>query len=159
FLRPEAPVSWDEVVSVRRAAASRVSQAQADETTKKLLALGYLTPSQAETAPAARSANDSKSFGAWNNLGLFWKEQGKPEAARQAFLRAMEMNPKEYGPAFNLSEVDRSLRRDRESTEMLLRAGREGYPDFFAVVMLRVQEDVSSGHYRRARDLLEKAAE
>jgi Flp pilus assembly protein TadD len=156
-LQPQAAEDWRRIAQVRRASVLPVSAAEADRSVQKLLALGYISPSQA--APAVREARPAegvRTSGAWNNLGLFWKEQGRPGKAREAFLRARSMAPSEYGPAVNLSEVDRAAGREEESTKMLIEAGRLGYPDFAGLVLVRVREDVSSGRAARARALLER---
>jgi len=149
---------WSLLPAVRRAQAAPVSAREVDSQVQKLLALGYLSPSQAAPRESPVSGN-GRTAGSWNNLGLFWKEQRRLGEAREAFLKARAMIPEEYGPPLNLSEVDRLAGREDEATQMLFEAGQKGYPDFVGLVLLRVREDLASGHGERARKLLESAVE
>src|SRR5262249_43311356 len=77
-------------IDVRRLPAQQISAEQASEYTKKLLALGYLSPSQAK--PLAPTGGDRPGLteSAWNNLGVYYRETAKnPSAAKVAFARVL----------------------------------------------------------------------
>ena len=69
-------------IPVRRLAAEQMSEKEASEYAKKLMALGYL--SGGEPGKLAPSGGDRPGMteGAWNNLGLYLSRNGKPNAAR-----------------------------------------------------------------------------
>ena len=70
-----------------------------------------------------RAPGDSR---AWNNLGLAYDEEGRPEAARDAWLRATELDPR-YSKAWsNLGGQALEQGRLDAALPLLQRAVREG---------------------------------
>ena len=110
-------------VTVRRVAADEMSPAQASEYTKKLLALGYLSGSEARPLAPTGGAEPGMTEGAWNNLGLYEREtSGNLAAARVAFDKALALRPDYHSPMFNLAVLDRIARRPRETFLAVLAA-------------------------------------
>ena len=81
-------------VQVRRVEAREMSPAQASEYAKKLLALGYLSGSEARPLAAPGGELPGWTEGAWNNLGLYERESERDlPAARAAFARRSRCGP------------------------------------------------------------------
>ena len=116
--------------TVRRVAAEEMSPAQASEYAKKLLALGYLSGSEARPLAPTGGAEPGMTEGAWNNLGLYEREtSGKLEAARESFGKALALRPDYHSPMFNLAVLDRMQGRDAEAREWLFKSLAAGHAD------------------------------
>lgn len=114
---------------VRRVAARPPSVAESAEYTRKLMALGYL--SGADTAALRPTGGDRPGMteGAWNNLGLYFRDTRKDlPAARAAFQKALELKPDYVAGLFNLAVVERFRGRWRESLDPLFRSFAAGHP-------------------------------
>ncbi len=114
---------------VRRVAAEAPSAAQTAEYTRRLIALGYL--SGGETAPLASTGGTRPGWteGAWNNLGLYYRDTRKDlAAARSAFRKALEIRPDYASPMFNLAVVERAHGRWDEALDLLFRSFAAGHP-------------------------------
>src|SRR5712692_558342 len=117
-------------LTVRRVAAAPMSAAEASEYTKKLLALGYL--SGIETRPLAALGGDRPGMteGAWNNLGLYFRDSLKKRAAAQeAFEQALKLSPNYHSPMFNLAVLYRDKGDDSLAREWLFRSFAAGHPE------------------------------
>ncbi|HTO86659.1 MAG TPA: alkaline phosphatase family protein [Thermoanaerobaculia bacterium] len=117
-------------VTVRRVAGEPVSPEQANEYAKKLLALGYLSGSEAR--PLAPTGGDSPGMteGAWNNLGLYERDSHKDSArARQAFEKALALRPDYHSPMFNLAVLYRESKDFGRAEDWLFRSLAAGHPD------------------------------
>ena len=115
---------------VRRVAAEAMSPEQANEYTKKLLALGYLSGSEAR--PLAPTGADAPGMteGAWNNLGLFERESRKNfAAARQAFEKSLALRPDYHSPMFNMAVLYRQQKQFQKAEDWLFRALAAGHSD------------------------------
>jgi len=119
-------------VPVRRLAAEQMSETEATEYTKKLMALGYL--SGGEPGKLAPSGGDRPGLteGAWNNLGLFLSvNPGRFEfaAAEAAYKKALELRPGYSSPQFNLAVLYRKRGDDRRALDWLFRSLAAGHAD------------------------------
>ncbi len=104
-----------------------MSPQEASEYTKKLLALGYLSGSEAR--PLAPSGGDAPGMteGAWNNLGLFERESRKDfAAARQAFEKSLALRPDYHSPMFNMAVLYRQREGLPEGRGLALPRARGG---------------------------------
>ncbi|MDQ2970476.1 MAG: alkaline phosphatase family protein, partial [Acidobacteriota bacterium] len=117
-------------IVVRRVEAREMSPAQASEYAKKLLALGYLSGSEARHLAPPGGAEPGRTEGAWNNLGLYERETaGNLPAAREAFEKALALRSDYHSPMFNLAVLDRMEGRDREALDWLFRSLSAGHAD------------------------------
>jgi predicted AlkP superfamily phosphohydrolase/phosphomutase/Flp pilus assembly protein TadD len=116
-------------VTVRRVAAEAISPEQASEYAKKLLALGYLSGS--ETRPLAPTGGDAPGMteGAWNNLGLYEREQKNFSAAKAAFEKSLALRPDYHSPMFNLAVMYREQHQLPLAEDWLFRAFAAGHAD------------------------------
>jgi predicted AlkP superfamily phosphohydrolase/phosphomutase len=146
-------------ITVRRVPAEEMSAEQANEYTKKLLALGYLSASEAK--PLAPTGGDRPGLteGAWNNLGVYFRDTEKNlNAARQAFEKSLALSPGYYSPMFNLAVLFRARGDTKSAEDWLLRslAALQGDPETAVVGWSR--EYQKEGKTAAARSLLERAA-
>jgi Flp pilus assembly protein TadD len=136
-LRPPVPaVSWAKSAPVERlvvpsgAAPSAEEKRAADEFTKKLVSLGYLTGAEAsavDARPADRAGTETA--GSFQNVGTFLRERGKPAEAAVWYRRALEVNPKSSKAWMNLSTALHQSGKDEDSDDALLHALQFGYFD------------------------------
>jgi predicted AlkP superfamily phosphohydrolase/phosphomutase len=145
-------------ITVRRVAAREMSAEQADEYTKKLLALGYLSPSEAK--PLAPTGGDRPGLteGAWNNLGVYYRDTEKNlSAARQVFEKSLALSPGYYSPMFNLAVLHRARGETKSAEDWFFRslAALQGDPE--AAVIGWSHEYQKDGRTAAARSLLERA--
>ncbi len=102
----------------------------ADEFTKKLIALGYLTGTEAaavESGGAGRAGTETPT--GLSNLGTFLRERGNPKEAVPYYRRALEIAPAAPKTWMNLSAALLALSRFDESDEAFLSSLRHGYHD------------------------------
>src|SRR5262249_49452354 len=117
-------------LAVRRVPATPMSAQEASEYTKKLLALGYLSGS--ETKPLAPPGGERPGMteGAWNNLGLYYRETvKKPAAAQEAFEQSLKLAPQYHSPMFNLAILYRERGDDGRAREWLFRSFAAGHAE------------------------------
>lgn len=146
-------------ITVRRVPAQEMSSEQASEYTKKLLALGYLSPSEAK--PLAPTGGDRPGLteGAWNNLGVYFRETGKDfPAAKQAFEKSLALSPGYYSPMFNLAVLARAQGDTKTAEEWLFRSLAALHADPETAVVSWSHEYQKEGKAAAARTLLERAA-
>ncbi len=146
---------------VRRVPAQEMSAEQANEYTKKLLALGYLSASEARPLPASGGGGDRPGLteGAWNNLGVYFRETAKNfPAAREAFEKSLALRPDYYSPMFNLAVLYRARGDTRAAEDWLLRSLAALQQDPETAVVAWSHEYQKDGKTAAARSLLERAA-
>ncbi|HLN58456.1 MAG TPA: tetratricopeptide repeat protein, partial [Thermoanaerobaculia bacterium] len=160
-LLSKAQARTDELsnIVVRRVPAQEMSSEQANEYTKKLLALGYLSPSEAK--PLAPTGGDRPGLteGAWNNLGVYFRETAKDfSAARKAFEKSLALSPGYYSPMFNLAVLNRARGDTKTAEDWLVRslAALQGDPE--TAIIGWSHEYQKEGKTAAARSLLERAA-
>jgi predicted AlkP superfamily phosphohydrolase/phosphomutase len=146
-------------ITVRRVPAEVLSPEQASEYTKKLLALGYLSPSEAK--PLAPTGGDRPGLteGAWNNLGVYFRETAKDfPAAKQAFEKSLALSPGYYSPMFNLAVLARAQGDTKAAEEWLFRSLAALRADPETAVVSWSHEYQKEGKTAAARALLERAS-
>ncbi|HYX19918.1 MAG TPA: alkaline phosphatase family protein [Thermoanaerobaculia bacterium] len=112
-------------IVVRRLAAEPMSEKEASEYSKSLMALGYL--SGAESGNLAPPGGDRPGLteAAWNNLGLYLSNLGGKAhmaAAVAAFQKSLELRPGYASPKLNLAEARRARGDDRQAIDLLFQA-------------------------------------
>jgi len=138
--------------------AEKMSAEQSSEYAKKLLALGYLSPS--ETQPLAPAGGDRPGLteGAWNNLGVYERETRKNfAAAKQNFEKSLALRPDYYAAMFNLAVLYRSQGDTKKAKEWLLRSLVALKADPAPAVTAWAREYEKQGKTPAARSLLEQA--
>jgi len=104
-------------VAVRRVSAEPASESESGEYVRKLIALGYLSPS--DTRPLAAPGGDrpGPTEGAWNNLGVYLRDTRRDfPAARRAFEKSLDLRPEYYSALFNMAVLERD-RGDTKAAE------------------------------------------
>jgi Flp pilus assembly protein TadD len=130
---PVSPKGWATFATVERlvpvdrpADEKRV----ADEFTKKLISLGYLTgPETAAVESGAASRAGTETPTGLANLGTFLRERGRPQEAVPYYRKALEIAPAAPKTWMNLSAALLALSRLDESDEAFLSSLRNGYHD------------------------------
>ncbi len=140
--KPVPPVSWTKAASVERIVVSSSSaedRKTAEEFTKRLIALGYLTGSEA-TAVDARPPDraGTETAGSFSNVGTYLRSKKRVKESIDWYKKALEVNPKSATVWFNLSVSLNMADRWEESDDALLEALRNGYHDPEATVFRRV---------------------
>jgi len=111
-------------------AAAVVAGAQGSDPGKAHSALVYVTlrgenPAAATDLARAAVDDDPRSAANQNNYGVTKLRAGDPKAARDAFLKSIEIDPKRPGPYYNLAIVERFYFLDDEAAARWLKAYRE----------------------------------
>ena len=146
-------------LTVRRVQTQAMTAEQANEYTKKLLALGYLSGAEAKSLAPVGGDAPGMTEGAWNSLGLYERESKKnPRLAREAFEKAIALAPGYHSPMFNMAVLYRQQKQFDKAEDWLFRALSAGHPDPEGtienwVVLLR-----ADGEDAAERRLLERAA-
>ncbi len=146
-------------VAVRRVAAQAMTAEQASEYAKKLLALGYLSGSEARPLEPTGGDAPGMTEGAWNNLGLFERETRKdPARAREAFEKSLALRPDYHSPMFNLAVLYRDQNQFGKAEDWLFRALAAGHADPEGTVANWAGVYRVDGHAGAERQLLERGA-
>jgi len=111
-------------------AAAVVANAKSADAGKAGTALVYVTlrgdhPEAATDLAKAALDDNPHSAANQNNYGITRLRAGDPKAARDAFLKAIDIDPKLPGPYYNLSIVARFFFFDEEEAARWLKAYRE----------------------------------
>jgi tetratricopeptide (TPR) repeat protein len=144
---------------VRRVADAAVSDAEASEYAKKLLALGYLSPGETSTLAPTGGAEPGLTEGAWNNLGA-WEMKTRKDlsAAEAAFQESLRLNPDYYSPMFNLAVLYRERGDTRSAEDWLLRSLAKVRSDPSIAVVSWSREYAKAGKPAASASLLARAA-
>jgi predicted AlkP superfamily phosphohydrolase/phosphomutase/Flp pilus assembly protein TadD len=146
------------VVPVRRVVSEAVSDKEATEYAKKLMALGYLSASDARPLAPTGGDRPGMTEGAWNNLGLYYSETGHAlRLAREAFLEALKLRPSYHSPMFNLAVLDRRRGETASALDWLFRALETGHPDPQGTILQWAAEYERTGKPDAAKALLDRA--
>jgi tetratricopeptide (TPR) repeat protein len=157
-VRPE-PRASVAGLTVRRVPAQPMSKEEAGEYTKKLLALGYLSGSEARPLAAPGGDRPGMTEGAWNNLGVYYRETAKDFVrAREAFEKSLSLSPGYYSPMFNLAVLARSRGDLRSAEDWLMRSVAALGTDPAPAIGAWAREYEKNGKAAAARSLLERAA-
>jgi len=137
------------------AAASSGADAEA---LAELRALGYLGGSESATAPeAARADGSSRTGGSWNNEGIVLRGEGRDDAARRAFERAIELDPGLASALWNLSDLLHAAGELDRSDELLGRALEHDLPEGPRLVIGRAIGYQRAGDLARSLALVDRA--
>jgi tetratricopeptide (TPR) repeat protein len=148
-----------ESVTVRRVPAEQMSEAERSEYTKKLLALGYLSGSEAKPLAPTGGDRPGMTEGAWNNLGLYERETaGDLSAAREAFEKSLALRPTYHSPMFNLAILYRTQKDGARARDWLFKSIAAGHADPPGTVLGWVNWYEDKGLSSDAMALLERAA-
>jgi Flp pilus assembly protein TadD len=122
-------------IAVETVASAGVDGEQAAEYTKKLVALGYISPREAEAQKTASRTSAGLTKGAWNNLGIYRRFSLRDDSgARAAWEEALKLDPGYHSPLFNIATLERDRGHFEESARWLLRALAAGQPEPEATV-------------------------
>lgn len=115
-------------------AGALVAGAKAADPGRARSALVYVTlrgddPGAATDLARAAVDDDPKSAVNQNNFGITRLRSGDPRAAREAFARAIQLDPSLPGPYYNLSIVERYFFFDDDAAARWLKAYRERATD------------------------------
>jgi predicted AlkP superfamily phosphohydrolase/phosphomutase/Flp pilus assembly protein TadD len=144
-------------VAVRRVSARESSQAESDEYVRKLIALGYISPS--DTRPLAPSGGDRPGMteGAWNNLGVYLRDARSDLAGAQAaFEKALALRSDYYSALFNMAVLARARGDEKAAQDWLFRSIIAVGGDPAPAVLEWARESEKRGDDRSARAVLEK---
>jgi len=130
-LHLDAMGEWAEADAVLQQIPS--SERVTDGGARVFLLLRGATPDSAAALAEAQAETEGRSAAAANNLGLVRLRRGETEAARKAFLRAIDLDSERPGPYYNLAILEKYYRLDDEE------AGR-----WFARYRTRSSEDPDS---------------
>ncbi len=145
-------------ITVRRVPGAEMSDAEKSEYTKKLLALGYLSGSEAGPLAPTGGERPGMTEGAWNNLGLYERETlGDLRAAREAFEKALALRPGYHSPMFNLAILYRTQKDDARARDWLFRSFAAGHADPQGTLLGWVNWYEDHGRAAQAAPLLERA--
>jgi tetratricopeptide (TPR) repeat protein len=142
---------------VRRVAAVPVTAEKANEYAMKLIALGYLSPS--ETRPLAASGGDrpGPTEGAWNNLGVYLRDTRRDyPGAQAAFEKSLALRPDYYSALFNMAVLDRDRGNAKAAEEWFFRSVTALGGDPAPAVVGWAREYEKVGNEAAARSLLAK---
>ncbi|HSE63627.1 MAG TPA: alkaline phosphatase family protein, partial [Thermoanaerobaculia bacterium] len=145
-------------VGVRRVSAQTASESQSDDYVRKLIALGYLSPS--DTRPLAPSGGDRPGMteGAWNNLGVYLRDTRRdPGAAEKAFQESLALRPDYYSALFNMAVLERARGDAKAAEKWFFRSVTAVGGDPAPAVLQWARDVEKSGDARAARSVLEKA--
>jgi Flp pilus assembly protein TadD len=142
--KPPVPaVSWAKAAPVERlvpATNAADEKKAADEFTKQLISLGYLTGAEASAVDARPSSRaGTETAGSFQNVGTFLRDRGKPAEAVGWYRKALEVNPKSATAWVNLSTALHQTGKYDESDDALVSALVNGYSDPEGTVYRRVR--------------------
>jgi predicted AlkP superfamily phosphohydrolase/phosphomutase/Flp pilus assembly protein TadD len=143
---------------VRRVAALPVTAEKANEYAMKLIALGYLSPS--ETRPLAASGGDrpGPTEGAWNNLGVYLRDTRRDlPSAQAAFEKSLSLRPEYYSALFNMAVLERDRGDTKAAEKWFFRSVSALGGDPAPAVIGWAREYEKDGSEAAARSLLAKA--
>ncbi len=147
-LEPELEDGLNEIVVAtlereRDEEPGRPESAASEAAMKKLEALGYLTPDNADSH---------------NNLGQRYQERGDYRKAIEEYNKAIAMRPNFYSAYNNIAVCYGKLERYQEAEQALLKAIELQPRDFYAMNNLAVTY-IRTGHMEDARRFAERSVE
>jgi predicted AlkP superfamily phosphohydrolase/phosphomutase/tetratricopeptide (TPR) repeat protein len=146
-------------VAVRRLEASPMSEKEASEYTKKLLALGYLSGGEPTRLAPEGGNRPGMTEGAWNNLGLYFRETTHDlKAAEPAFRKSLQLRPGYASPEFNLAVLYRMRGDDRRAIDGLFESLTFGHADPEGTVLQWYDYYEQKGKQGEAREVLERGS-
>ncbi|HSD72513.1 MAG TPA: alkaline phosphatase family protein [Thermoanaerobaculia bacterium] len=144
--------------SVRRVAAQTATDSQSDEYVRKLIALGYLSASDARPLTPSGGDRPGMTEGAWNNLGVYLRDtRREPAAARAAFEKALALRPDYYSALFNMAVLERARGNPRGADDWFLKSVAAAGGDPAPAVLSWAGEYEKNGKTAAALSLLGRA--
>ncbi len=146
-------------LAVHRVAAEPPTERGTSEYVNKLIALGYLSPS--ETRPLAPSGGDRPGMteGAWNNLGVYYRDTMKRlPAAREAFEKSLALSPGYYSALFNMAVLERARGDTKAAETWFLESVAAAGGDPAPAVLSWAREYEKEGKVAAATSLLANAS-
>jgi tetratricopeptide (TPR) repeat protein len=154
------PRKTSEEPVVRRVAAREMSAQEADEYAKKLRALGYLSGSEPTALAPSGGNRPGMTEGAWNNLGLYLREETKDlGAAEKAFRQALALRPGYHSPMFNLAILFRTRGDAAAAREWLFQSLQAGHAEPERTIATWFDYYREKKDERAIRGLMERAVE
>ena len=145
-------------VTVRRVAAEAVTAEKADEYVSKLIALGYLSPSDARALAPSGGDRPAMTEGAWNNLGVYLRDTRRDlQGARSAFEKSLALAPDYYSALFNMAVLERGRGDTKSALSWFFRSVVAAGGDPAPAVLGWARDFERAGDRRGARTLLDKA--
>jgi predicted AlkP superfamily phosphohydrolase/phosphomutase/Tfp pilus assembly protein PilF len=146
-------------VAVNRVEAAAMSEKEASEYAKKLVALGYLSGSEPTRLAPSGGDRPGMTEGAWNNLGLYYYALGGAKnlaTAEDAYRNAIRVAPAYASPKLNLAVLQRTRGEDAAAVDGLFAAIEAGQPDAEGTILdWAVSYDVK-GKTKASREILER---
>ena len=156
--KPPAPAGAIPPVTVRRVAAEAVTAEKADEYVSKLIALGYLSPSDTRALAPSGGDRPGMTEGAWNNLGVYLRDTRRDlPGARSAFEKSLALAPDYYSALFNMAVLERGRGDTKSALSWFFRSVAAAGGDPAPAVLGWARDYEKAGDPRGARALLEKA--
>ncbi len=149
-------------VPVRRLAAESMSEKDASEYAKKLMALGYLSGGGSEALAPPGGDRPGVTESGWNNLGLYLSNRGDAadrDAAVAAFKKSLELRPGFVSAKLSLALTHRVRGEDREAIDGLFGALSAGQASPERTVLDWALYYDENHKAVEARDVLERGAQ
>jgi tetratricopeptide (TPR) repeat protein len=144
--------------SVRRVAAQTATESESDEYVRKLIALGYLSASDARPLTPSGGDRPGLTEGAWNNLGVYLRDtRREPAAARAAFEKSLALRPDYYSALFNMAVLERTRGNPKGADDWFLRSVTAAGGDPAPAVLSWAGEYEKNGKTAAALSLLGRA--
>jgi Flp pilus assembly protein TadD len=148
-------------VPVRRLETSGLSEQEASEYAKKLMALGYLSGSEPGRLAPSGGDRPGLTESAWNNLGLYLcGNPGRVDlpAAEAAYKKSLELRPDYTTAMTNLAALYLLKGDDRQAIEWMFRSLAAGSPNPDDPILDWAARYQARGKRREAREVLERGA-
>ena len=139
-----------------------MSEKEASEYAKKLMALGYLSGSEPGKLAPTGGAEPGMTEGAWNNLGLYLFALGgeaNQAGARAAYAKAIALRPDYASPKLNLAVLQRARGEDRQAIDGLFQAIALGHENPERVLLDWAFAYDVKARPRQEREVLERAVQ
>jgi len=134
-----AAVPWTKTFPVERlVVTAETDRRAAEEFSKKLISLGYLTGAEAsavDARPPDRAGTETA--GAFQNIATFLRLRGKAEESIGWYRKALEVNPKSPATWNNLSHAYLALKRWDAADDALTKAVANGHFDAEGLIYAR----------------------
>jgi len=142
-------------VTVRRLSAAATTRSEADEYTRKLLALGYISPSDARSLAPSGGDRPGMTEGAWNNLGVYLRDTRRDlVGARAAFQKSLGLRPDYYSALFNMAVLERERGDAKAADKWFFRSVAAVGADPAAAVLGWARAHENAGNPASARSVL-----
>jgi tetratricopeptide (TPR) repeat protein len=146
-------------VAVRRVETAVPSAADADEYARRLKSLGYLSGSEPARLAPTGGERPGLTEVAWNNLGVYLRDNTKSSAAAEAaFRKSIALAPAYATPQFNLATLYRVRGEDEKAIDWLFRSFSAGHAHPEDTILHWYVGFDDRGRKASAREILERGA-